>query len=271
MHIRKYKRDYLILLAELLLVIPFIVFLHSGCAHTVDYETQHDTDTLIHNVTPHGPAFVRFLSVLDNGGPVTLRTGSPKGLPFMQVQPSMDKQFIPITSNTSLKLYALFESGTFPNFSSHTDSLTIPNSLDSFTFTSVVLFQNNVGVDTFVTPYFANDSLKRIDAPVGMCYLRLVNGINDFPSPSPSVTVYLDDLNSQPIFKDQSGNPAMVNYGELHNYVLIPTGQHTVYAAGSTKTDNLSANTTFIQGKYYTARFVGSKIAGTAKLAIDEE
>ncbi len=270
-NLQKYRRDYLIIVAELLLVIPFIIFLNSGCAHSVDYETQHDTDTVVTNHTPHGPAFIRFLAVLDNAGPISLKTGGLTGLQFVQVQPSMDKQYIPITSDSSMKLYATFETGTFPNFGQHFDSLSIPNTLDSFTLTSVILFQSNVGVDTFLTPFFANDSLKNIAAPAGMCYLRLVNGISDFPSPSPSVTLYLDDLNNQPVFKDNSGNPEMVTYGELHNYVLVPAGQHTVYAAGSTKSDNLQSTGFFSQGKYYTARFVGSKANGTAKLAIDEE
>lgn len=260
----------MILLVELVIVIPFIATLSVNCSHTVDYQTLHDTDTVVHKDTihPKGPAFIRFLAVLDNGGAVTLYPKQGAGTPFVNALPQMTSEYIPVRNDTSFKLYATFHTNT----NQFLDSLTVPaDSLSPFSLTTIVLFETN-STDTALFPYFANDSAKKVNAPPGMCYIRLVNGLADFPTPQPAMNLHLDNTTSPPLFTDPSGSDASVFYQSAHNYVLIASGTHTVYATNeSDKTQSYNITVDFKSGKYYTARLVGRKQNNTDMFVVDEE
>jgi hypothetical protein len=266
----RYRREAVIFFLEMLLVIPLIAGLSLNCAHTVDYQTLHDTDTVIHRDTIHptGPAFIRFLAVTDNKGTISLKSATTASAPWLVALPQMDLQYVPIRSDSSFTLYAEYNAGPFPG-SIHRDSILVGDSLNAFALTTVVVFQTR---DTLLFPYFINDSQKKIPSDPGKCYIRFVNGLADFPQPTPSVFVHLDNVDGTPIFTDGSGVDVPVPYQTAHNYVQIPAGGHTIYARSVTSSnDKYSRALNFENGKYYTARLVGLKSENTDQLVIDAE
>src|SRR4051812_38146012 len=96
---RKKFRTMIISL-EILFFAPIAVsfFFFGGCAHTVDYQIVHDTDIVTHHDTIAGPAFIRFVALLNNKTAskiihLTLNDPSNPEL-FTDVNPDMRKLFI---------------------------------------------------------------------------------------------------------------------------------------------------------------------------------
>ena len=246
------------------------VSLISGCSHTVDVETVHD---LVHDTIP-GPAFVRFVAMLNNSktsGIVHLTMTSPQNTDlFTDVNPEMRKQFIPVPHDSSILLYAGYFYGTG---SPKIDSLTIPPLLP-YSMTTIALFRTtDVNDPNRIFAVFADDSVRKLLAPKDSCYVRLINNLPDYPQPSPSVNLYIDDINSQALFKDdKTGVPSPVNYREIRNYILMPAGSHQIFVRSqSDVSQSFSASQQFIQGQFYTLRLTGLKADGTAQLAVDTE
>ncbi|MDP4221102.1 MAG: hypothetical protein Q8916_09895 [Bacteroidota bacterium] len=274
---RKYSLSAFILALEVLLFAPAIVssVLLVGCSHPTDYITVHDTDTIYHHDTIPGPAFIRFLALLNNpstaSGTVHLKLGSPQNPdPFADVAPEMRKQFIPIPPDTALLIYATYFYGTG---SQKVDSLTIPKR-KPFSMATIVLFRtNDAGDPNRLFPIFADDSTRKLTPPKDSCYIRLINGLPDFPQPTPAVNLHIDDINAPAIFLDPiTGLPTPVNFQEIRNYVLIPAGLHKVFVRSeSDASQYYSATQQFTSGQFYTIRLIGSKIDGTDQLSIDAE
>jgi hypothetical protein len=239
----------------------------SGCAHTVDYQIQHDTDTLIRHDTIPGPAFVRFLSILNNGtvsGIILLRTNGLQNTDlFTDVQQTMRKQFIPIPHDTSFFLYANY----FIDASTQkSDSIAIPK-LKSYSMTTIVIFRTtDPGDPNRLFPIFGDDSLRRQIAPKDSCYVRLINGLPDYPQPIASVNMHLDDIHAPPFFKEE------IPYQEIRNYVLMPAGSHQIFVRSESDiTQSYSASQNFLQGQFYTIKITGRHADGTDQLTIDSE
>jgi hypothetical protein len=269
--LRRHRKHIFVLLVECLFVLPFIAGVSLNCAHTVDYETVHDTDTLVHRDTlhPSGPAFLRFLAVTDNKGTISLRTSRSATAPWLVALPQMDLQYVPVRSDSSFTLFAEFNAGTFPG-SLHHDSIFVPgDSLTPFSLRTIVVFQTR---DTLLFPYIVDDSMKKVVTEPGYCYIRFVNGLPDFPQPTPSVYIHLDGVNGTPVFKDAGGNDEAISYQSVRNYAKMPAGGHTLFARSVTNQDDFyTAALNFESGKFYTARLVGLKSNGTDVFVIDAE
>ncbi len=272
----KLRLSSAILALEALLIVPIVCgsSFFFGCAHTVDYQALHDTATVLHHDTIPGPAFIRFLAILNNSkaSPIAqLQTSNTQNADlFTEVNPQMRKQFIPVLHDSTLVLYAnyFFGSGT-----QKLDSLTIPP-LKSYSMTTVVLFRTtDVNDPNRIFPIFANDSVRMLEAPANFCYVRLINGLPDYPQPSPSVNMHIDDINSPAFFKDNiTGQPSPVNYQEIRNYVLMAVGQHNIFVRSESDiTQSYSLTQQFLQGQFYTIRLTGSKADSTDQISIDPE
>lgn len=259
---------------EMLVCIPLVIssFFFSSCSHSVDVQTVHDT--LYHHDTIPGPAFLRFLGILNNSktsGIVHLKMFSPQNQDlFTDVNPEMRNQFIPVNHDSTLVLFASYFFGTGTQ---KFDSLTIPPR-KPYTMTTIVLFRSNdPGDPNRLFPIFADDSVRRFISPKDSCYVRLINGLPDFPQPSPTVNMHIDDINAPAFFKDNTtGQPSPVNFQEIRNYVLMPVGQHTIYVRSETDiSQKYQSSQLFVQGQFYTVRLTGSKAEGTDQLSIDPE
>ena len=273
---RRSPAGTIIIMLETLVFIPIIIasFFFSACSHVVDVQTVHDTDTLYRHDTIPGPAFIRFLSILNNSktsGIVHLRLNSPLNPDlFTDVNPEMRKQFIPLIHDSTVVLYGnyFFGIGTPKN-----DSLTIP-ARKPYSMTTVVLFRSNDASDpNRLFPVFADDSLRKFIAPKDSCYVRFINGLPDYPQPSPTVNMHIDNINATPFFKYiTTGQPTPVNFQEIRNYVLMPAGQHQIFVRSETDiTQTYSTSALFVQGQFYTIRLTGSKAEATDQLSIDSE
>lgn len=254
---------------QLVMFAPMIVMSFIGCAHTLEQQVIHDTDTVIQVDTtfrnPNGPAFIRLTSYIDGGGPILLRTRiNNVDYIFGDALSQTVKDYVPVRNDTAFTLYAEY----FNNTTRLEDSISIP--ADSFaanSLISVALFQVSDGSNpSRLYPYFANDSMKKTPPGEGTSYFRLTNGLADHPQPSPTVHVYLDDQNGAPLFT------LPVTYQETRNYVLIPSGAHTLYVKSSIDGTLLyTTKKTFVSGLYYTGRLVGKKALGSDQLSIDTE
>lgn len=264
----------IVIMAEALIFIPIIIgsLFFSACSHTVDVQTIRDT--VYRHDTISGPAFLRFLAVLNNSKTsaiIHLKLFSPLNPNlFTDVNPDMRSQFIPVNHDSTLELYANYFYGTgLPK----NDSLTVPPR-KPYTMTTIVLFRtNDVSDPNRIFPVFADDSLRRLEAPIGMCYIRLINGLPDYPQPSPTVNMHIDDINAPAFFKDPTtGLPSPVNFQEIRNYVLMPAGTHQIFVRSETDiTQSYNATAQFIAGQFYTVRLTGSKADGSDQLNIDAE
>jgi hypothetical protein len=246
----------------------------TGCAHTVDYQAMHDTATVLHHDTIPGPAFIRFLAMLNNSqtsGIVLLRMNSPQGqVLFTDVNPQMRKQFIPIPQDSSFVLYASYFYGTGTQ---KFDSITIPP-FKAYSMHTIVLFRTNESGDpNRIFPIFADDSVRRLTAPKDSCYIRLINGLPDYPQPTPLVNLYIDDINAPAFFKDKAtGLPSPVSFQEIRNYVLMPAGQHQLFVRSQGNvTIFYQTSQQFIPGEFYTIRMTGAKKDSTDQMNIDAE
>jgi hypothetical protein len=259
-----------ILLLELMFVLPFFITIFGSCAHTVDYDTKQSVDTLVRVDTfhPPGPAFIRFLAILNNGSIISLYPSKTSTTPFASAQSQMTSPYIPVGTDSAFKLFASYHI----NSVGYLDSVSIPaEKLTPFSLTTIVLFETDGAVDTALFPFFANDSAKKVPAPAGWCYLRLVNGLADFPTPQPAMNIHLDSITGPPLFMNGT-NDAPVYYQTVRNYVLVPAGNHNIFATNeSDKTQLYTSAQTFESGKYYTARLTGRKQSGTDQFVIDQE
>jgi hypothetical protein len=241
-------------------------FLQS-CSHSVEYQIQHDTDTLIRHDTISGPAFLRFISILNNtsaSGIITLLLNSPQSkILFADATQQMGKQFTPVPHDSSFKLYASFFYGAGLQ---KTDSVTIPPTLKSYSMTTIAFFSTGDPANPVLFSVFADDSARRFLPPKDFCYIRLINGLPDYPQPNPSVNMHIDDTHAPAFFKDN------VNYQEIKNYVLLPAGNHTIYVRSETDiTQSYSLTQQFDAGGFYTLRLFGHHADGTDQLVIDME
>ncbi|HEY6171670.1 MAG TPA: hypothetical protein VIX80_05365 [Candidatus Kapabacteria bacterium] len=258
----------LVVLLQLFVFTPMIISSFYGCAHTVEEQTIHDTDTVLQNDTtfkvPNGAAFIRFTSYINDAGPILLKTRiSNSEFLFGSSLSQTVKDYIPVRNDTSFTLYAEYYNGP----TKFIDSISIPaDSLSSFSLTSIALFQVSEGSEYHLSPYFANDSMKNVFPANGFCYFRLTNSLPDHPQPTPSVNAYLDDPNGTPLFS----LPA--TYQEIRNYVLIPAGQHTIILKSITDGNELyRVSKLFYSGVYYSGRMVGKKELSTDQFVIDME
>ncbi len=248
----------------------------TGCAHTVDYQSLHDTTTVLHHDTIPGPAFIRFLAMLNNNnisGIVLLKLSNPQNpVLFTEVNPQMSKEFVPIAQDSSLFLYASYFYGTGTQ---KFDSITIPGFKPYSMHTAVLFRTNEQGDPNRLFPVFADDSLRRVIAPKDSCYIRLINGLPDYPQPTPQVNLYIDDINAPALFKDKTnGLPSPVSFQEIRNYVLIPAGSHQLFIRSQADADPAHAYSTsqqFTAGEFYTIRLSGAKADGTDQMNIDAE
>ena len=259
---------------EALVFIPILIssFFFSDCSHSVD--VVHDT--LYRHDTIPGPAFLRFLAILNNSkisGIVQLRLFRQNNPDlFTQVNPEMAKQFIPINHDSTLVLYASYFFGTGTGTQKF-DSLTIPPR-KPYSMTTIVLFRSNDASDpNRIFPIFADDSLRKLEAPSDMCYIRLINGLPDFPQPSPTVNLHIDAINAPAFFKDAAtGLPSPVSFQEIRNYELMPAGQHMIWVRSETDiSQEYHTSQQFVQGQFYTIRLTGSKAETTDQLSVDSE
>ena len=243
-------------------------FFIQSCSHTVEVRV-HDTDTVIqvHHDTIPGPAFLRFISILNNAsgtsGIITLLVNSPQSKELLtDASQQMGKQLNPVPHDSTFKLYASFFYGAGLQKS---DSITIPP-LKSFSMTTIAFFSTGDPGNPVLFPVFADDSTRKLLPPKDFCYIRFINGLPDYPQPNPSVNMHIDDINAPTFFKDN------VNYQELRNYVLLPAGNHTIYVRSETDiTQSYSAPQTFYPGAFYTIRLIGKHADGTDQLVIDTE
>jgi len=259
----------------LFLVMLFPLPFFTGCATTVDYQTQHDTTTLIRHDTIPGPAFIRFLAMMNNKSsasptiPLTLDSILNPVL-FTSANPEMGKQLIPIQHEHSFVLYASYYYGIGTQ---KFDSITIPG-FKPYSMHTIVLFRtNDPGDPNRLFPIFTDDSARKSDAPKDSCYVRFINGLPDYPQPTPSVNIYIDDINAPAFFKDpNTGLPSPVSFQELRNYELMPIGPHRIYVRSPADvTQSYWKDQSFVQGHFYTIRLSGIKSDGTDQLNIDSE
>lgn len=259
----------LVVALELFVFTPVIISSFYGCAHTVEEQIIHDTDTVLQNDTtfkiPNGAAFIRFTSFINENGPILLKTRiNNTEFLFGSSLSQTVKDYIPVRNDTSFTLYAEYYNGP----TKFIDSISVPaDSLASFSLTSIALFQVSDGSgESRLYPYFANDSMKNTPPVNGFCYFRLTNGLPDHPQPTPSVNAYLDDPDGTPLFTKSA------TYQEIRNYVLIPSGQHTIYIKSSIDGQRLyTLQKLFYSGVYYSGRMVGKKLLNSDQFVIDME
>ena len=246
-----------------------------SCARTVETDVIHDTDTLVTHDTDtinfDGLAWVRFINLLTRGGVILIKTELGTSVaPFDNATQIMGKQFTPLHGDSALVLYTEYYIGPELRF----DSLTIPaDSLKPMSLNTIALFQVDQDGTTRIAPFFANDSMRKIPPPNGKTYLRFINGVADHPQPTPSVNLYLDDAQGKPLFLDNTGTTSRsVNFLELRNYILIPSGTHTIYVRkDGDPTILYQIQKPFRAGSYYTVKTTGSKTDGNDQISVDEE
>jgi len=131
-----------------------------------------------------------------------------------------------------------------------------------------VLLLNNDTIVTpsYLSPVFADDSLRKNLAPKDSCYIRLVNGLQDYPQPFATVNMHIDDIHSAALFKNN------VSYKEVGNYILIPAGNHQFFIRSETDiTQSYPFTQQFIAGQFYTIRLTGKHADQTDQLSVDAE
>jgi hypothetical protein len=263
------KLARLALTVQAAIFLPILISSFFGCAHTVDSEIIHDTDTVVKKDTihkvPDGSAFIRFIAFLQKGGTVLLKTVHDGNFTsFGAALPQMTGEFIPIRRDTSLTIYADYYLGPGQPAS---DSISIPaDSLKPYSLHTIALFQSTDSGSSRLLPFFADDSVKGQTPISGKAYLRIINGLPDFPQPIPSVNIYLDDPNGTPVFDTSA------TYQEIRNYVPIPAGSHIVYVRSTSDPTVLYQTTLkFLEGIFYTSRLNGRKSDNSDTFTIDTE
>jgi hypothetical protein len=227
----------------------------SSCTKTI-VQTVDVIDT-VHD-TVSGPALIRFLSMLPDGSTISIRkTASGNDALFASATSYSTPLYLPVRPDTAVR-YFLYLSSQFSVF----DSIPV-QSLAAGSINTYALFLD-ASTPPRILPAWGNDSVKLVAAPAGYCYLRFINGIQDYP---PNAELYLD--------LDSIGNyvfPQPVHFGSIGNYTLVPIGNHAVMIQQPFASEALIAkNQSFEQGAYYTARAVGKESDQSANLFIDVE
>ncbi len=239
----------------------------ASCTKTI-VETHdvpvHDTTT----IWTKGRAFVRFLSMLPNQGSISLsHSVSGSILPFDAAVSYTTGTGYPVPDSMAFTVYCHYTIAT----KSFDDSLPVP-ALPAHAERSYIFFayQNPDTKAYFLQTTACDDSMKNIPAPSGYCYLRVMNGVNDFPTPRSQVYVYLNGSDTS-LFTDPVTKAKIpLAYGDVQNYKLIKAGDITI----DVKDDagNLvhpTASRTTFAGQYYTLRRSGSHADGTDKIVLD--
>jgi hypothetical protein len=148
------------------------------------------------------------------------------------------------------------------------DSITIPPFEPTEMYTCAIFGINDPeSGQTKLAPGFSWDSLKVVPASEGKAYIRLINGLADYPTPSPAVTLKLKSANAEPLFAEP------VPYSKIANYVEIPTGTYQLFLSAPEESGNILNTVTLnvAEGGYYTAMVYGRKSENTAKFAVTVE
>ncbi len=108
--------------------------------------------------------------------------------------------------------------------------------------------------------------MKNIKPQPGYAYFRLINGLPDYPQPTASVIVSIDDAKGAPLFQSPTG------FQEINNYTQIPIGTHIIYIRNASTGDVIYQTAlTVHSGQFYSARLSGAKSDGTDSFVIDLE
>lgn len=253
----------------LLFLALFIAFFGlAGCEKIVEVDRPiHDTVTVYDTTeVPKGPAYVRFVSMLpDRTAGVALYLGpSESSAPFGLAGDRSRNEFIPVKPREALKLYGFYYRGTTKLM----DSILLPPFEPTEMYTCAVFgIEDPENGSMALEPHFSWDSLKTVPAGEGKAYLRLMNGLADFPVPTPVVNLKLKS------FSDTAFFPVDVKYREIANYLEIPTGSYQVYLTVPGEEGYIlnSASINVAQGAYYTAMVYGRKSDNTARLQVLSE
>jgi hypothetical protein len=242
----------------------------SSCTKTetvVETKLVHDTVLTV----PHGPAWIRFISMLPDGGSVTFWTDAQKqDPPFAQALSYSSSNYYPVADSSPLVLYADY----FANGNRYLDSINI-GTLKQYSLSTIVLYliENHDGT-SHIYASFANDSTKLSDAPAGQAYVRFLNGISDYPS-EPKLCLSYDVATNYIWHSGTVPVPSYFATSEIQNYTLVPTGsgptRHRFYATTVDGEVVDSTNRTLTEGHYYTIRVYGRKSDGTNRMSVDEE
>lgn len=239
----------------------------TGCEKIVEVEkTVYDTVTVPVEV-PKGPAYVRFVSLLPDratAGVALYKGPTESSAPFGLAGDHSRNEFIPVTPRQAMTLYAFYFKGSTKIM----DSILLPPFEPTEMYTCAVFGIEDPGSgETKLAPGFSWDSLKVVPASEGKAYLRLVNGLADYPTPSPTVNLKLKSSSAEPLF------PEPVPYSKIANYVEIPTGTYQLFLAAADEPGSILniVALNVAQGAYYTAMVYGRKSDNTAKLAITVE
>lgn len=256
----------------LMFLILFVaLFGLTGCEKIVEVKVV-ETDTLRIPVTRKGPGFVRFVSMLP--GPtnvsIALRKSSDKNSPFYTIaEDRSGSEFYPFPDSTATQVFAHFR----VNGVDQIDSFWVPWLNPGEMITCAIFQVANADVQGRfnVLPVYSNDSLRLRPAAEGKAYLRLINGLSDYPSPEPMTNLALRQADAEPIFTNGT-EPGYLGFSKIHNYVEVPIGLTQVYVkAPGDPTPLYSLTHDFKQGGYYTARLVGFRQTATDRFVIDTE
>jgi hypothetical protein len=260
------------MLGLVFLVTFLALFGLTGCEKIVEVKVI-ETDTLRYPVTRKGPGFVRFVSMLPGPTDVTiaLRKSSDKNSPFFTIaEDRSSSQYFPLPDSTATQIFAHFRVAG----QDQVDSFWVPW-LNPGELITCALFQvNGEAPGRFrLKATFGNDSLRLRAPESGMAYLRLINGLSDYPSPQPMVNLTLKKFDGEPVFVSGGTEPSHVGFAEFHNYVQVPAGLTHVFVKAKEDPTPLYTPTAFDfrEGGYYTARLVGTRASGSDRFMIDTE
>jgi len=239
----------------------------NSCTKTVtgpkETDTLHDTlrDTLhIHDTL--GPALLRFVSMFPDSAAtlITIAT-SPTSQAVYQATNVVQSLYFPVPAN-SAQWYYLSIPGT--QFS---DSVPLPP-LTATSITTYALFLDPF--DGRIKFTRGDDSAKSKLAPPGMCYLRFINGLPDYPTSGPLLYVDLDSVGKS-VFK---AGTVSIPYAwqEVSPYAVVPIGNHQVYLRNPSTSEIVAQKgVNFAEGGYYTAHVTGKKTTNSLNFEIDAE
>ena len=253
----------------LLFLIAFIAaFGLTGCEKIVEVEkTVYDTLTVHDTVAiPTGPAYVRFVSLLpDRGNANILLFNGPteSSAPFGLAGSQSKNEFIPVPARAGKTVYAIYYRGNVKTL----DSIIIPPLEPTNLYTGAVFMSEDPDNGTArLAPRFSWDTLKMVPAGEGRAYLRLINGLADFPVPAPRVNLHITSAVDSAIF------PEPVDFRSIANYIEVPVGNYQLYLSAPGEPGHfLAATMSAVQGGYYTAMVHGKKADNTLRLEVTRE
>ncbi len=131
--------------------------------------------------------------------------------------------------------------------------------------------------DTSLRYTYSVDSEKLTPAPANECYVRFIHGIQD----ADQFYVELDTADNTTAVHSifySSGPPRLplpIQWGIISDYVLIPSGPHTLYfqPASNLSTGQVSFTIpqSFEAGGYYTVLATGRMSDGSDQIVVDQE